>query len=31
MTKRGERFLGILFLVGLFAMMGIAGYIETMP
>ena len=29
MTKRGERFLGILFLAGLLAMMGIAGAIET--
>ena len=26
-----EKFLGVLFLVGLFAMMGIAGYVETLP
>ena len=31
MTKRGQTFLGLLFIVGLLAMMGIAGAIETQP
>ena len=31
MTKRGQTFLGLLFIVALFAMMGIAGAIETQP
>lgn len=31
LTKRGQTFLGLLFIVGLLAMMGIAGAIETQP
>lgn len=31
LTKRGERVLGVLFLVSLLSMMGIAGYIEALP
>lgn len=31
LTKRGQTFLGLLFIVGIFAMMGIAGAIETQP
>ena len=31
MTKRGQTFLGLLFIIGLLAMMGIAGAIETQP
>ena len=31
LTKRGQMFLSILFIVGIFAMLGIAGAIETQP
>jgi hypothetical protein len=31
LTKRGQTVLGVLFIVAIFAMMGIAGAIETQP
>ena len=31
LTKRGQMFLSILFIIGIFAMLGIAGAIETQP
>lgn len=31
MTKRGQKFLSLLFILGIFAMLGIAGYVEGQP
>lgn len=31
MTKRGQKLLSLLFIFGIFAMLGIAGYVEGQP